>query len=148
MSNNDLPRVTIYTDGACRGNPGTGGWGAVLYSADKTKKIYGGELATTNNRMELSAALNALKVLKKSCDIKLFTDSQYLRLGSTQWIARWHQNNWMSSSKKPIKNRDLWQELFELSKMHKINWQWVKGHSGDIGNELADKLANKGIESL
>ena len=148
MRNNDLPRVTIYTDGACRGNPGKGGWGAVLYSADKTKEIYGGERDTTNNRMELSAALNALRALKKSCDIKLFTDSQYLRLGITQWIARWHQNNWMSSSKKPIKNRDLWQELFELSKMHKINWQWVKGHSGDIGNELADKLANKGIESL
>ena len=148
MNDTNLPRVTIYTDGACRGNPGKGGWGAVLYSADKTKEIYGGELNTTNNRMELSAALNALKALKKSCDISLFTDSQYLRLGITQWIGKWHQNNWMSSNKKPIKNRDLWQELFELSKMHKIDWQWVKGHSGDIGNELADKLANTGIESL
>ena len=104
MNNTNLPRVTIYTDGACRGNPGKGGWGAVLYSADKTKEIYGGELDTTNNRMELSAALHALKALKKSCDVRLFTDSQYLRLGITQWIVKWHQNNWMSSNKKHKKS--------------------------------------------
>ena len=148
MDNARLPTVTIYTDGACRGNPGPGGWGAVLYCGDKIKEICGGELDTTNNRMELSAALNALKKLTKSCDINLFTDSQYLRLGITQWIVTWQKNDWMNSKKQPIKNVDLWQELFDLVQMHQIKWHWVKGHSGDAGNELADKLANKGLESL
>jgi ribonuclease HI len=145
-------KVQIFTDGACRGNPGKGGWGAVLYqhttSGTKSKQLCGGEKDTTNNRMELLAAIKALEALKKNCSVVLTTDSQYVRLGVTQWMAKWKKNNWHTSNKKPVKNLDLWQRLEQAALEHDIDWQWVKGHSGDAGNELADKLANQGIDKL
>lgn len=138
-------KVEIFTDGACRGNPGPGGWGAVLRFADQQKEICGGESDTTNNRMELTAAIKALQALTRPCQVILTTDSQYLRLGITEWIHNWKKNNWRTSQKKPVKNVDLWQQLDELIVEHEIEWRWVKGHSGHPDNELADQLANKGI---
>lgn len=140
--------VTIYTDGACKGNPGSGGWGALLTYGKHQKEIYGGEPDTTNNRMELLAAIKALEALKRPCQVELFTDSQYLRQGISSWLANWLKNNWKTANKKPVKNQDLWQQLHQLNQQHKIQWRWVKGHSGDQGNEKADELANKGIETL
>jgi len=139
-------QVEIYTDGACRGNPGPGGWGAVLYYGDTSKEIFGGEAHTTNNRMELLAAINALTSLKRSCDLTLYTDSQYVRMGITQWIENWKKRNWQTAAKKPVKNVDLWKGLDEQVGRHNINWVWVKGHAGNAGNELADQLANKGAD--
>jgi ribonuclease HI len=138
-------KVVIYTDGACKGNPGPGGWGVLLQYGDKTKELCGGESETTNNRMELQAAIEALTVLSRQCDIILYTDSTYVRKGITEWLAGWKRNGWKTAAKKPVKNADLWQQLDEASQRHDIDWRWVKGHSGDPGNEKADELANKGI---
>ena len=140
--------VEIFTDGACKGNPGPGGWGAVLRYGDKEKHLYGGEKETTNNRMELLAAIEALAALKRSCPVILTTDSQYVRKGITEWIAGWRKNGWKTAAKKPVKNADLWQRLDELSALHQVDWRWVKGHSGHEENELADELANRGVEQI
>ncbi|WP_261844645.1 ribonuclease HI [Aliamphritea ceti] len=138
--------VQIYTDGACKGNPGIGGWGAVLRYGENEKQLCGGERNTTNNRMELMAAIAALEALKQPCEIILTTDSQYVRKGITEWLKGWKRNGWKTASKQPVKNADLWQRLDALNASHKIDWRWVKGHSGHPGNELADELANKGVE--
>ncbi|WP_417222734.1 ribonuclease HI [Amphritea sp.] len=139
-------KVNIYTDGACKGNPGPGGWGAVLQYGEHAKELCGGELTTTNNRMELMAAIEALTMLKEPCEITLTTDSQYVRKGITEWLAGWKRNGWKTAAKKPVKNADLWQRLDEQNARHQIAWKWVKGHSGHPGNELADQLANRGVE--
>jgi len=141
-------RVEIYTDGACRGNPGPGGWGAVLMYGEERKEIFGGELETTNNRMELSAAIKALASLKRPCDLTLYTDSQYVMKGMQEWIQGWKARGWKTAAKQPVKNADLWQALDEEAARHTINWVWVKGHSGNEGNDLADELANRGIDEL
>lgn len=138
--------VQIYTDGACKGNPGPGGWGAVLRYGENEKQLCGGEMNTTNNRMELMAAIAALDALKQPCNVILTTDSQYVRKGITEWLAGWKRNGWKTASKQPVKNADLWQQLDALTANHKVDWRWVKGHSGHPGNELADQLANKGVE--
>lgn len=140
--------VEIYTDGACRGNPGPGGWGVWLKYADAEKFLYGGEQETTNNRMELMAAIQALEILKYPCRIKLYSDSKYVLQGITEWMANWKKCGWKTAAKKPVKNEDLWRRLDEVMQKHTINWTWVKGHSGNIGNEKADQLANQGIDSL
>jgi len=140
--------IEIYTDGACKGNPGPGGWGALLRYKDQERTLYGGEAHTTNNRMELTAAIQALQALKRPVEVDLYTDSQYLRLGMTQWLAQWKKKGWQNSKREPVKNADLWQLLDELAGKHKINWHWVKGHAGHPENELADQLANKAIEEL
>jgi len=139
------PKVVIYTDGACRGNPGPGGWGAILISGAHEREICGGELATTNNRMELMAAIQALELLKRPCDVELHTDSQYLRTGITEWINGWKARGWKTADKKPVKNDDLWKRLDEARARHKIAWRWVKGHNGHELNEKADELARKGM---
>lgn len=138
--------VKIYTDGACSGNPGPGGWGAFLSYGDKTKEIFGGEVDTTNNRMEMMAAIKALELLKRECIIEIYTDSVYLKDGITKWIFDWQKDNWQNAVRKKIKNLDLWQNLYSLVQKHQVHWHWVKGHSGNIGNELADRLANRGCE--
>ncbi|MFC3907463.1 ribonuclease HI [Legionella dresdenensis] len=140
--------LQIFTDGACKGNPGPGGWGALLRYGTQEKKLYGGEQLTTNNRMELMAAIKALEAVKRSCKIDLFTDSQYLRQGITGWIFGWKKNGWKNSKKEPVKNADLWQQLDILANQHQITWHWVKGHSGHPENELADELANQAIREL
>ncbi len=140
--------IEVYTDGACRGNPGPGGWGAVLIYGSQRKEMFGGESETTNNRMELIAAINALRVLKRDCELTLYTDSQYVRKGITEWIEGWKKRNWRTAARKPVKNSDLWQQLDSEVERHKINWVWVKGHSGNEGNELADQLANRGIDEV
>ncbi|MFL2840349.1 MAG: ribonuclease HI [Pseudohongiellaceae bacterium] len=140
--------VTIYTDGACRGNPGPGGWGVLLEYENKQRTLYGGESLTTNNRMELTAVIKALEVLKLNSPIELYTDSKYVLKGITEWMPNWKKRNWLTVSKKPVLNVDLWQELDSLVLGHKINWHWIKGHSGDPGNERADQLANRGIDEL
>ncbi|MDO8954782.1 MAG: ribonuclease HI [Gammaproteobacteria bacterium] len=143
-----IDRVEIFTDGACRGNPGPGGWGALLRFNGRTKNLYGGEQHTTNNRMELMAALMALRALKKFCQVSLTTDSQYLRKGITEWIFNWQKNNWKTADKKPVKNADIWQELAIEVLKHEIEWHWVKGHSNHPENDLADALANQAIEEM
>jgi len=137
--------VEVYTDGACSGNPGPGGWGALLLYGDHEKEITGGEFNTTNNRMELTAAIEALNVLKRRCEIHLYTDSTYVRDGITKWINGWKAKGWHNSAKKPVKNADLWQALDTAAAKHDIDWRWVKGHAGDPGNERADALANQGM---
>ena len=137
----DLPEVEIFTDGACKGNPGPGGWGAVLRSNGKEREISGGETLTTNNRMELMAAIEALNALKKPCHVQLWTDSNYVRDGITKWIHGWRRNGWKTADKKPVKNAELWQALVEASAPHRIDWHWVKGHAGHPENERADALA-------
>jgi len=139
------PAVTIYTDGACKGNPGPGGWGAWLVSGDHDKELFGGEAQTTNNRMELMAVIEALASLKRSCDVKLFLDSEYVRKGITEWIVNWKRRGWRTADGKPVKNVELWQRLDALVALHRIDWHWVKGHAGDPGNERADALANRGV---
>jgi len=143
-----LKKVEIFTDGACRGNPGPGGWGALLRYAGKEKKLHGGTPDTTNNRMELTAAIEALAVLKEPCEVVLTTDSQYVRMGITQWLQGWKAKGWRTASKQPVKNVDLWQALDEQAQRHRIEWRWVKGHSGHRENEIADALANLGIDEL
>lgn len=138
--------VVIYTDGACSGNPGPGGWGAHLNSQGKRRELCGGEAQTTNNRMEMQAAIEALNALTRSCQVCLVTDSSYLRQGITEWMPKWKRKNWKTAAGKPVKNQDLWQALDTAASRHEIDWQWVKGHSGDPGNELADELARKGME--
>jgi ribonuclease HI len=140
------PQVTIYTDGACKGNPGPGGWGAVLMSGGHEKDLYGYEPDTTNNRMELMAVISALEALKKPCDVLLYADSQYVLKGIKEWIHGWKSRGWKTADKKPVKNDDLWMRLDAACQPHKIKWQWVKGHAGNELNERADALANKGIE--
>ncbi len=143
-----MKNIEIFTDGACKGNPGPGGWGALLRYNDTEKSIHGGEQNTTNNRMELTAAIEALKLLKEPCSVDLTTDSQYVRKGVTEWIHNWKKNGWKTSAKKPVKNVDLWQQLDEFNLRHEIRWHWVKGHAGHRENEIADELANLGIETL
>lgn len=143
-----MTRVEIYTDGACRGNPGRGGWGVILRSGARERELHGGEPATTNNRMELTAAIRALEALKRRCKVALYTDSQYVRQGITEWLARWKLAGWRNSHRKPVKNQDLWQRLDELAANHAIEWHWVRGHTGHPENERADALANRGIDEL
>jgi ribonuclease HI len=140
--------VIIYTDGACRGNPGKGGWGVILSYKGTVKELYGGDPDTTNNRMELMAAIQALEALKKPCTVRLHSDSVYLLKGITEWLPNWKKRGWKTANKQPVKNIDLWQRLDTAITLHQIEWQWVKGHSGDTGNDRADALANLGINSL
>lgn len=140
--------IEIFTDGACRGNPGPGGWGAYLRAGTAEKELCGGEAETTNNRMELTAVIRALEALKQSSTVQLHTDSQYVQKGISQWIHNWKKNGWRTSDKKPVKNADLWQRLDLLAQQHTIAWKWVKGHAGHAGNERADRLANRGIDEL
>lgn len=142
----DRNRIDIWTDGACSGNPGPGGWGALLENGKHRKEIYGGEADTTNNRMELRAAIEALNTLKRASNVRLHTDSTYVKDGLTKWIHNWKRNGWRTAAKKPVKNADLWQALDDAAARHKIEWIWVKGHAGDPGNEKADELARLGAE--
>jgi ribonuclease HI len=141
-------KIAIYTDGACSGNPGRGGWGALLIYGDRRREIYGGEHDTTNNRMELSAVIGALKLLSRGTEAEVFTDSQYVKNGITEWISKWKANGWKSAGGKPVKNKDLWLELDGLASLHSISWQWVKGHAGHPENERVDELARRGIAEL
>jgi len=143
-----MKTVIIYTDGACRGNPGPGGWGVLLKYGTLSKELYGGDASTTNNKMELTAAIKALKEIKEPSEITLYTDSKYVLQGIEEWIHNWKKRQWKGANKKPVKNIELWKELDELRDKHNIKWKWVKGHSGDPGNEIADMLANKGIDEL
>ena len=143
-----MKQVIIYTDGACRGNPGPGGWGALIRFDSAEKEIFGGQANTTNNQMELSAAIEGLSILTEPCNVEIFTDSKYVMDGITQWIQNWKKNNWRTAAKKDVKNKKLWQKLDQLIAQHQVQWHWVKGHSGDAGNEAADLLANKGIDSI
>jgi ribonuclease HI len=143
-----MTEVTIYTDGACKGNPGNGGWGALLTTTRHRKEIFGGEINTTNNRMELTAVIEALSTLKRACTVHLFTDSKYVLQGLTEWLPNWKNKHWKTASGKPVKNQDLWEALDRAVQRHTIHWHWVKGHAGNTGNECADALANKGILSI
>jgi len=143
-----MAAVEIYTDGACRGNPGPGGWGAILRSGEHAKELKGAEALTTNNRMELTAAIQALAALKRGCEVALYTDSQYVRKGVLEWMAQWKLRDWRTADKKPVKNVDLWQALEREIARHKIEWHWVKGHAGVPGNERADQLANEAIDEM
>ncbi|MCB1792106.1 MAG: ribonuclease HI [Gammaproteobacteria bacterium] len=140
--------VRLFTDGACKGNPGPGGWGAVLQFGGHEKELFGGEATTTNNRMELTAVIEGLNALKRPCAVEITTDSQYVKNGITQWIHNWKQNGWRTAARKPVKNDDLWRRLDEAVRQHQVTWHWVKGHSGHAENERADALANRGIEQL
>lgn len=140
--------IEIFSDGACRGNPGVGGWGAVLCYDSIHKELYGGERNTTNNRMELTAVIRSLEALHRSSRVRVTTDSQYVKNGITQWIEKWRRNGWRTANKKPVKNVDLWRRLDELARMHEVEWAWVKGHAGHPENERADALANRGIDEL
>lgn len=148
MNSEKMTEVEIYTDGACRGNPGPGGWGVWMVSGPHEKELFGGELNTTNNRMELTAVITALRALKRPCRVVLHTDSQYVQKGISEWIVGWKARGWRTADKKPVKNADLWQELDEATRRHDIQWRWVKGHAGHEGNERADRLANKGVDSV
>lgn len=143
-----MEKVEIFTDGACKGNPGPGGWGAWLIAGAHEKELFGGEPNTTNNRMELRAVIEALSILKRPCAIVLHTDSQYVQKGISEWIHGWKQRGWKTAAKAPVKNADLWQELDAAQAKHKIEWRWIKGHAGHEGNERADALANRGVESV
>ena len=140
--------VELFTDGACRGNPGKGGWGVLLRYGNAEKKMCGGESLTTNNRMELTAVIKGLEALTKACKVKITTDSQYVLTGTTDWMINWKKRNWRTANKKPVLNVELWQRVDELIKQHEVEWVWVKGHSGHLENEIADQLANQGIDEL
>jgi ribonuclease HI len=142
------PTVVIHTDGACSGNPGPGGWGAVMHYGENERELWGGELATTNNRMELMAAIQALEALKRPCKVELHTDSQYLRNGIREWIHAWKARGWKTADKKPVKNEDLWRRLDEARMRHQVDWYWVKGHAGHELNERADELARRGLAEV
>ncbi len=143
-----MERIKIYTDGACRGNPGKGGWGVFIINGQKSKKIFGGKIETTNNEMELTAAIKGLEFFNSPTDLDLYTDSKYVMDGINDWIHNWKKNGWKTANKKPVKRSNLWIELDKLNKFHDVKWYWIKGHSGDIGNDMADELANQGIDSL
>lgn len=143
-----MKKVEIFTDGACRGNPGPGGWGALLRCDGREKSMHGGERHTTNNRMELMAAIQALQALKQPCEVIITTDSQYVRQGITQWLAGWKRNGWKTASRQPVKNADLWRALDDAGQKHQMVWRWVKGHSGHRENEIADQLANLGVDEV
>lgn len=143
-----MKSVILYTDGACRGNPGPGGWGVWFQYGMHKRELFGGESETTNNRMELTAAIRGLAALSSPCKVELYTDSKYVLKGITEWMPDWKKRNWKTAAKKPVKNVDLWQQLDAEASRHKIDWQWVKGHNGDPGNEKADELANQGIDAL
>ena len=143
-----MSEVVIYTDGACKGNPGPGGWGVWMKTGEHERELWGGEEHTTNNRMELTAVIEALTSLKRRCSVTLFTDSEYVRNGITTWIHGWKARGWKTADKKPVKNVELWQRLDLLNAGQEVTWRWVKGHSGDPGNERADQLANRGVESV
>ena len=143
-----MSEVVIYTDGACKGNPGPGGWGVWMKTGEHERELWGGEAHTTNNRMELTAVIEALVALKRRCSVTLFTDSEYVRNGITTWIHGWKARGWKTADKKPVKNVELWQRLDLLNAGQEVTWRWVKGHSGDPGNERADQLANRGVESV
>lgn len=143
-----MSEVEIYTDGACRGNPGPGGWAAILSSRGHRKQIFGGEPLTTNNRMELMAAIKGLEALRRRCRVALYTDSEYVQRGITEWLPGWKRRNWRTAARQDVKNRDLWQRLDELTAQHDVTWHWVRGHSGNAGNEAADALANRAIDEL
>lgn len=148
MSENNTEVVTVYADGACKGNPGPGGWGVLIRMGQHSKELFGGEIMTTNNRMELTAVIRALEALKRSCQLKIYTDSVYVQKGMTEWIVGWKARGWRTSDKKPVKNDDLWQQLDGLAQAHEIEWIWVKGHAGHQGNERADALANEGVAQV
>ena len=141
-------QVVVYTDGACKGNPGVGGWGVLLQYGGRTRELFGGEARTTNNRMELTAVIRALEALKRRCQVRLHTDSQYVQQGITAWIHDWKKRGWKTADRKPVKNEDLWRQLDELAQRHNIEWIWVRGHAGHDGNERADELANRGVEAV
>ncbi|MCP1625692.1 ribonuclease HI [Pseudomonas nitroreducens] len=141
-------KVEIYTDGACKGNPGPGGWGAVLFYKGAERELWGGEAETTNNRMELMAAIMALAALKRHCEVRIVTDSQYVMQGITEWMVNWKKRGWKTAAKQPVKNADLWQALDEQVNRHTVEWRWVRGHTGHPGNERADMLANRGVSEL
>ena len=143
-----MERIKIYTDGACRGNPGRGGWGVFIINGQESKKIFGGKIETTNNEMELTAAIKGLESFNSPKDLDLYTDSKYVMDGINDWIHNWKRNGWKTANKKPVKRSNLWMELDKLNSFHDVKWYWVKGHSGDRGNDMADKLANQGIDSL
>ena len=143
-----MERIKIYTDGACRGNPGRGGWGVFIINGQESKKIFGGKIETTNNEMELTAAIKGLESFNLPTDLDLYTDSKYVMDGINDWIHNWKKNGWKTANKKPVKRSNLWIELDKLNSFHDVKWYWVKGHSGDIGNDMADELANQGIDSL
>jgi ribonuclease HI len=143
-----MDKVEIYSDGACKGNPGRGGWGALLVAGGKEKEIFGGEPNTTNNRMELMAVIQALNALKRPCEVVVHTDSQYVQKGISEWIHGWKARGWKTSSKEPVKNADLWQALDAAQQQHQVEWRWVRGHNGHAGNERADQLANRGVDSI
>jgi ribonuclease HI len=143
-----MTEVEIHTDGACRGNPGPGGWGAVLVSGGHPRELWGGEPHTTNNRMEMTAAIEALAALRRCCRVQLYTDSQYVRNGITEWLPQWKKRGWKTADRKPVKNADLWVRLEEAISRHEVHWHWVKGHAGHAGNERADALANRGVDEL
>jgi len=148
MTEKSKNTVEIYTDGACKGNPGDGGWGVYLSYGDTKKELCGGEADTTNNRMELTAAIRALEALTRPCNVKLHTDSTYVKNGITEWMPAWKKNNWKTKAKKPVKNKDLWQQLDNAADKHDVEWAWVKAHVGIEGNEKADQLANDGIDKI
>jgi ribonuclease HI len=137
--------VEVFTDGACKGNPGPGGWGALLRFGSHERELFGGEARTTNNRMELMAVIRALEALKRPVEVRVTTDSQYVRQGVTQWLARWKRNGWLTADRRPVKNKDLWERLDRAASAHRVRWHWVKGHAGHAENERADRLANRGI---
>jgi ribonuclease HI len=143
-----MKQVVIYTDGACRGNPGPGGWGALLQYGIAERELCGGENPTTNNRMELTAAIRALESLREACRVDLHTDSEYVRRGITEWLPRWKANGWRTADRKPVRNAELWQALEQAAARHSVSWHWVRGHTGHPGNERADRLANRGIDEM
>lgn len=143
-----MTKVEIFTDGACKGNPGKGGWGALLVADGKEKEMFGGEANTTNNRMELRAVIEALGALKRPCEVVLHTDSQYVQKGISEWIHGWKARGWKTAAKEPVKNADLWMELDSARQQHQVEWRWVRGHAGHPGNERADRLANRGVETV